>query len=70
MGTCPDFEVIQSLCALSDLADEQWGAWIALCCSPAMREVSGHCMESRKMLSVAELTLTPRSPAAEEGFWV
>lgn len=69
-GTCPDFEVIQSFCALSDLAREPRGAWIALCCSPAMREVSGHCMQSRKMLSEAELRLASRSPTAEEGFGV
>lgn len=69
-GTCPDFEVIQSVYALSDLAHEQWGALIALCCSPAMREVSGHCMESRKILSKAELTLVSTSPRAEEGIGV
>lgn len=69
-GTCPDFEVIQSVSALSDLTHEQWGAWIAPCCSLAMSEVSGHCMQSRKMLSEAELTLASRSSTAEEGFWV
>lgn len=69
MGTCPDSEVIRSVCALSALAHEQWGAWVAVSCSPVC-EVSGHCMESRKMLSGAELALASRSPTAEETFWV